>query len=182
VCSSDLEDTTYDAAADKGSVLTGDASALRLDSELPYLLSGRFSGAGRVQSLPEVGIHLKDDGTLQLNQEELQAKFAADPQAVQDFFTKKDVGFSARFGKLIEQLSGRDSSMLDQRSKALEGKISDNEARIDFMNKRLETQQERLYSQFYNMELAVGKLQSQLSVINSIKPLEPLTSSSNQSY
>ena len=176
------EDTTYDAAADKGSVLTGDASALRLDSELPYLLSGRFSGTGRVQSLPEVGIHLKDDGTLQLNQEELQAKFAADPQAVQDFFTKKDVGFSARFGKLTEQLSGRDSSMLDQRYQVLEQKIGDNEARIEFMSKRLEIQQERLYSQFYRMELAVGKLQSQMSVISSIKPLAPLMSSSNQSY
>ncbi len=172
------EDTAYDAAADKASVLTGDASALRLDSELSYLLSGRFFGAGRIQSLAEVGVHVKDDGTLELNQDELQAKFAADPQAVQDFFTKKDVGFSARFGKLTEQLSGRDSSMLDQRSKTLEQKISDNEARIEAMNKRLDAQQESLYLEFYNMELAVGKLQSQLSVINSIKPLDPLTISS----
>ena len=173
------DDTAYDAATDKGSVLTGDASALRLDSELSYLLSGRFLGAGRIQSLAEVGIHIKDDGTLELNQDELQAKFAADPQGVQDFFTKKDVGFSARFAKLTDQLSGRDFSMLDQRSKALEQKIGDNEARIEFMNKRLDAQQESLYLEFYRMELAVGKLQSQMSVINSIQPLEPLTSSSN---
>lgn len=178
------DDTAYDAAADKASVLTGDAAALRLDSELSYLLSGRFLGAGRIQSLAEVGIHVKDDGTLELNQDELEAKFAADPQAVQDFFTTKDVGFSARFAKLSDQLSGRDVSMLDERSKALEQKITDNQARIDAMTKRLDAQQESLYTEFYNMELAVGKLQSQLNVINSIQPLKPLTSwaSSQGSY
>jgi len=177
------DDTAYDAASDKGSVLTGDASALRLDSELSYFLSGRFFGAGRIRSLGEVGIHLKDDGTLELNQDELEAKFAADPQAVQDFFTTKDAGFSARFGKLADELVGRDVSMLDLRSKALQQKISDNEARIEAMTKRLAAQQESLYLEFYRMELAVGKLQSQMSAINSIKPLEPLTTSSNgQSY
>jgi hypothetical protein len=33
--------------------------------------------------------------------------------------------------------------------------------------------------QFYNMEIAIGKLQSNLSILDSIQPLQPLWSSSN---
>ena len=173
------DDTAYDAATDTRSVLTGDTSALRLDSELSYFLSGRIFGAGSIQSLAEVGVHVQNDGTLQFDQNELEAKFAADPQAVQDFFTTADAGFSAQFAKLTDALGGRDASMLDQRSKALDQRISDNQAQIDFMNKRLDAQQQRLYLEFYNMELAVAKLQSQQSAISQIQYIAPYYSSSS---
>ena len=118
-----------------------------------------------------MGIHVQNDGTLELNQDELEAKFAADPQAVQDFFTKPDVGFSARFGKLTDELAGGGISMLDQRSKAYSRRSATTRRRSTLMNKRLDAQQERLYMQFYNMELAVAKLQSQQSAIGSIQAL-----------
>ncbi len=175
------DDTVYDVQTNKGSVLTGDAAALRLDTELSYLLSSRFVGAGKVQTLAELGINLKDNGTLELDEAKLKARFAADPQAVQDFFTKKTTGFSAKLAQLIDRLSGRDVSLLDQRLKTLSLKIEESQARIDFLDKRLEVEQERLYMEFYRMELAVSKLQTQLTALEAFNPLEPWTSTSTSS-
>ena len=175
------DDTAYDASQDKKAVLTSDFSTLRLDADLGYFFSGRLSGAGRIQSMGEVGIHLKDDGTLEFNQDELSAKFASDPEAVQDFFTTKETGFSAKFAKLTDTLAGSDSSLLEQRSKALEQTITENKTRIEMMTARLTMQQDNLYMEFYRMEQAVAKLQSQQSAISSIQYIDTVTGNSSSS-
>ncbi len=115
------------------------------------------------------------------NQDEFDAKFDSDPQAVQDFFSKADTGFSAQFGKLVDSLAGKNSSMLDEENSALAQKISDNQARITFMNARLTAQENQLYTQFYNMEVAVSKLQSQQSAISQIQYIAPVDSSTSSS-
>ncbi len=170
--------TRYDAETDTRSVLTGDSAALRLDTDLSYLLSGRFRGAGPIQSLAEVGISLNDDGTLELDESKLQAKLEEDPQAVETFFSDEQFGLSARLEDLIERLSAEQSSLLAERLNALTRKIEQSQERIAFLNSRLDQQRERLYMQFYRMELAIGKMQSTLSAIEKIQPLAPLTARS----
>ncbi|MHB1036272.1 MAG: flagellar filament capping protein FliD [Pirellulales bacterium] len=171
--------TAYDAAQNKAEILAGDSSALRMGSELLSLLSGRFLGVGPIQALQTVGISLKDDGSLSLDQNKLKAKFAEDPDAVKKFFTDKDRGVSARFNKLLEQLAGEKNSLLTNRLGAIQHKIMDNQKRIDFMNERLESQRQRLLTDFYRMETAIGKLQNSLNAISSIAPLTPLYSTPN---
>jgi len=169
--------TAYDPEKDTRSVLTGNPTALRLDSELSYLLSGAFAGAGSIRSLAEVGVHFKDDGTLSFDASELRAKYAADPEAVAQFFAAEKFGVSAKFDKLLEELSGADASLLAHRLKTLNNKIDQNQDRIAFMEERLDVQRERLLLQFYRMEAAIGKMQSSLSALEAIQPLTPLTSS-----
>jgi flagellar hook-associated protein 2 len=166
--------TRYDPETNTGSILTGDPTALRLDMDLPYLLSGRFVGAGSIQSLRELGIILKDDGTLEFDESKLRARLAEDPAAVQRFFADEQNGLSARFGGLVERLSAEDHSLLGERLKALREKIEQNREKIAFLNARLDAQRERLYWQFYRMELVVGKLQASLSALEQIQPLAPL--------
>jgi flagellar hook-associated protein 2 len=172
--------TAYDQKTDSRSVLTGNPTALRLDSELSYLLSGAFAGAGSIRSLAEVGVRFQDDGTLSFNAAELRAKYAADPEAVAQFFTAEESGVSARFDKLLEQLGGADASLLAQRLRTLNDKIDRNQDRIKFMEDRLDVQRERLLLQFYRMEVAIGKMQSSLSALQAIQPLTPLTTSNSQ--
>ena len=173
-----LELTEFSAETGAGSVLTGDGTALRLDIDLSYLLSGRFQGVGSVDSLRQLGIDLKDDGTLQFDKAKLKTKYVQDPEAVKSFFAGEQFGLSAKFGDLLDQLSGEENSLLGQRLKALTSKIDQNEERVAFLNGRLDTQRERLYLEFYRMELVIGKLQSNLSVLDSIKPLPSLLASS----
>ena len=168
--------TKYDAEQNVKSVLTGDSAALRLDAELSQLFSSRMFGAGSIQSVAELGITLKEDGTLAYDEARLKAKFAADPKAVQEFFTKAESGFSARFEKLSDQLADPDNSLLSSRFDALRYKIEQNQQRVEFINTRLETQRERLLMQFYRMEIAIGKIQNNMGAIESIRPLPSMTS------
>lgn len=168
--------TAYDAETDTASVLTGDASALRLDIDLSRFLSGPISGAGPIRSLAEVGVGLNEDGTLRLDESKLKARFAADPKAVEEFFTADQFGLSERFNKLIDQLSDQNDSLLAGRLGTLRDKIARNEQRIEFLNARLDAQQERLLLQFYRMEVAIGKMQADLSALAALQPLAPITS------
>ncbi|HUT11158.1 MAG TPA: flagellar filament capping protein FliD [Thermoguttaceae bacterium] len=167
--------TRFDPETGKGSVLTGDGTALRLDLDLSALLSGRFFGAGSIQSLAEIGVDFKSDGTLAFDSSKLKLKFADDPSAVKAFFSTKGLGVSAKFSVLLEQLSGVDNSLLTNRADTLSNKIASNQQRIDFLNERLEAERERLYMEFYRLESAIAKIQNGLSVIDALKPLAPLT-------
>lgn len=166
-----LEYTKYDAETDTRAVLNGDATALRLDTELSYWLSGRFRGAGSIESLAELGVGMNDDGTLSFDPAALKARFADDPDAVKRFFTDETSGLSAKFHSLSQRLSGIDDSLLTSRYETLTRQIEDSEDRIASMDKQLETRRERLMQQFYQMELAIAKLQSNMSFLDSIKPI-----------
>ncbi len=168
--------TAYNAETDTRSILTGDSTALRLDTDLSYLLSGSFAGAGSIRSLAAVGVSFNDDGTLKFDQSKLKAKYAEDPDAVEAFFTTEDFGFAEKFDRLLERISGEEDSLLGYRIESLQNIIAENQQRIAWMNKRLEVEQERLLIQFYNMEIAIGKMQNSLSIVEALKPLTPLFS------
>jgi len=171
--------TAYNADTDQRSVLTADSTALRLDTELSDLLSGWFATSGAIHSLAEIGITLKDDATLELDEDQLKAAYAADPAGVKKLFAEEDVGVSAKFDQLIEQMSGESNSLLSSRIDALKDKIQRNQDRIDQMNKRLDAQKNRLYTQFYNAELAIAKLRSNLAALDSIQYIGDLISASS---
>ncbi|MEI8371719.1 MAG: flagellar filament capping protein FliD [Planctomycetota bacterium] len=168
-------DTAYDATTDTRATLTGDSTALQLDTQLSSLLSSGFYGNGSIQSLGEVGITLNTDGTLAFNQTTLENKYAADPAAVKQFFTTTDTGVSAQFNTLLEQFGGQTNSLMSSRLDALQQQIDDNKLRIDSINARLTVEQNRLYTSFYNMDIAIGKLKNSQSVINSLVGLTPYT-------
>lgn len=163
--------TKFDSTTGKGSILSGDPTAVRLDAELSRLLSGKIDGAGRLRTLGDVGIAINDQGQLNFDESKLRSAFAADPEAVQQFFTTPEKGFAARFKKTVDQLAGDDQSMLSRRIDALNRKISLNQERIDFMQKMLDSQRERMLLQFYNMELAIGRIKNNLTAIDSIQPI-----------
>jgi len=164
--------TAYDADGETTSILTGDATALRLDVDLPRLLSGSFSGAGSIRSLGELGLHLNDEGRLEFDRGKFEERYADDPEAVQQFFCTEDAGLAHKFTDLIDRLAGAGGSLLSGRLDVLDAKIETNEERIAKWEERLAAQEKRLYEEFYQMESAVAKLESYLSVINSIKPLD----------
>ncbi len=160
--------TAYDAENDVGSILTSDPTALRLESNLSGFLSGRFSGLGTIQSLAQIGIDIGTDGTLSFDSTALKELFETDREAVKAFFTTEKTGFAAKFDTLAEQLAGEDSSTLTNRYLVLGQKIEKNEAKVEWMDQRLEVQKERMLMEFANMELAIAKMQSNLDYLDSI--------------
>jgi flagellar hook-associated protein 2 len=164
-----LEDyTKYDTTTGKGSVLTGDSTALRLDTALSSLLSGQFTSNSQFQSLAALGLTLTDKGKLEFDQEKFEAAYAEDPQGVQEFFAASETGMANQLNSLIEQLAGEDNSTVSERLNALDSKISTNLERIEHMTDMLDKERTRLLTQFYKMELAVAKIQDSLTALDSI--------------
>jgi flagellar hook-associated protein 2 len=162
------EVTKYDTSQNQGAVLTGDSTVLRFDTDLSGLLSRQFVGAGKIQSLATVGVTFTQDGHLQYDDSVLTQAVASDPQAVKDFFTTKDTGFSAKLHAMIEQLSGTNNSAVSARLTSLEATIASNQTRIDRLNASLDAQRAILESQFYNMETAISQLQSSQQTLSSL--------------
>lgn len=270
--------TKFDEITGETGLLVGDSAALRLDVDLSRMLSGRFLGVGSIQSLAEVGLDLKADGTLSFDSAKLSKLFDKDPDAVAHFFTgnksgeigndygifvhertttlstsytnsvitvsvdhellneryaeepnvvvaylrslthggtleefgiavadgqvqidetvfqskyftdsifaeklkpQTTGGVSKLFADTIESLSGEDVSLLARRFVTLDSKLNTNEARIARMDGQLKLERERLYMNFYNMEIAIGKLQNNLYALDAIQPMTSITSSSS---
>jgi flagellar capping protein FliD len=147
-----------------------------VESELASLVTDRFFGAGSIRSLAEVGINVRDDGTLEFNETEFKEKYAADPDAVTAFFTTESLGVADKFNALIETLAGEGSSLLVNRAQALQQKIDVYQERANFLNERLDAERQRLLTHFYNLELAISKQQENITALSQIQALPPLTS------
>ena len=171
--------TKFDEGTGQSAVLQGDGAALRVQSDLSNLVTGRLFGASGIQSLAELGVGVNDDGSLTFDDTKFQTRYAQSSQGIKDFLSKADAGISDRFKKMIDQLAGAGHSLLIDRAKALDAKSATNAERITFLNLRLEAQRERLTLQFHRSELAISKIRNSLDAINAIVPLSYNNSNSN---
>ena len=71
--------TFYNETDNTKGALFGSLEALRVETELAGLLSGRIFGAGEIQSLGAIGITFRDDGRISFDPARLEQQFAADP-------------------------------------------------------------------------------------------------------
>ncbi|MDX1963980.1 MAG: flagellar filament capping protein FliD [Pirellulales bacterium] len=163
--------TAYNAETNTSAVLQGDGTTLRLENEVSRLVSGRFFGAGPIQSLQEIGVSLNDQGQLRLDESVLQAKLDSQPGDVQKFLKSTENGFAAKFDKLIEQLAGVGTSLLINRAGALTRKFDSNQTRVEFLNARLDRYKERLTLQFQRSELVISKLKANQTYLNTLSNL-----------
>jgi flagellar hook-associated protein 2 len=76
-----------------------------------------------------------------------------------------------RLDRLAETIAGESTSMLINRSNTLSGQVEFNTSRIEGMNTRLDAERERLLLQFYRMEEAIAKIQTNQAAINQIQPI-----------
>ena len=172
-----IEEHTFFSEADNNTgILFGSNETLRIESQLGRLFSDRYFGLGDVQSLEQLGIGLKGDGTLELDEGKLVAAFTDDPAAVEQFFTHKEKGFVAKLNAAADSLAGEGNSLLINRNESLARKIDINQERVASLSARLDRQRELLLRQFFAMESVIAGLQNSLTSIQSIAALPPLTS------
>ena len=142
------------------------------------MLTGRYLGLGNVQSLAELGVAIDDQGKLTFDKTKFQDRYAADPDAVESFFTDETLGFAEKADALLERLVGRDNSVLVNRAAAISQRLEDFNARIDTWTARLARQRERLLNEFFHIEEVVSRLQNNLTAIGQIQLIQPFTGNS----
>lgn len=170
-----IEELTYfDAESESTSILTGSHETLQIEMRLSRLMSSQFFGVGEIGSLSELGFTFKDDGQLELDKTKLKDKFAEDPEAVKQFFTHEELGFSAKFNETVESLAGEENSLLVGRSQTLQRKIERYGERVESYNERLERERERLLKYYHKLELSLSKIQASQSALASLSPQQPM--------
>lgn len=79
--------TAYNATDKQASVLTGDATARSIQTQLRSVLTTALTGVpGSYRTLSQVGVSFQADGTLAVDSGKLQAAVTADPQSVMALF------------------------------------------------------------------------------------------------
>lgn len=165
--------TTFNPQNQETGILFGSNEANRIESQLSALITSRVPGVGKFTSLQQLGFNFQENGKIEFDSLKMRDAFEADPQAVEDFFLTETRGFAEKVFKLTEQFAGRDTSLLVTRARTLQSRSDQNLERIKRMNERLDRKSEQLLRQFYNLELTIGKLQSNIDAVNSIKYISP---------
>ncbi|MBX3421467.1 MAG: flagellar filament capping protein FliD [Pirellulaceae bacterium] len=165
--------TVFDAQSNQVGLLFGSNIAIRMDLAYSRLLTGsiRSGSGGAIQSLPELGIRLNDRGRLTFDKQQFEQVLENNPGAVQDFFTNTENGFARRAKAVADSLASIESGSLLARNNSLQQTIEQNATRIQSMDLRLDRERTRLLQQFYNMEQAISRLQSNMTSVNQLQSL-----------
>lgn len=167
------EVTFFDSASNQVGLLFGSTETLRIQNGYSRLLTSRIPG-GSIQSLGQVGVRLDENGKLQVNETKLKEAIAEDPDGVEQFFNRQDpiteenIGLIGRLSELGDRYAASDGGMLINKTVTLSEQLQRNNERVDSYNVRLEDQRERLLQNYYAMEEAIGKIQSNASYADSI--------------
>lgn len=179
--------TRYDAESQTRSVLTGDQTAHRVRRRLLNMVTGSVAGLSPVLSrLSAAGITLSGGDSLRFDEQAFRETLERDPEAMIALFTHEEIGEDGErvvtgFGGLIKddiaRLTSADIGVIPIREESIresERLLSD---RISQMEVLLGRRRERLLSDFYAMESALARLQSQQMVLSQLAILTVPTGS-----
>lgn len=151
--------TAYDPESKAAAILTGDATARGLQSQLRNAMGAVFGGSGGVSTLSEIGISFNRDGSLSVNSSKLDAALNNPDKNVAGFFTGKD-GAEGFAGALSSRLAGYldTGGLLDTRTQGLNGSVKALDRQRETLINRLEMVEQRYRSQFTALDALVGSM------------------------
>lgn len=150
--------TKVTKVGEDGKPLTG---GLVGDSSVRNILSGLQNelispANGDVRLLSQLGITTKQDGTLEINEDNLKAALDENFDAVGKFFTG-DEGLMTRLSARVEGFN-QTGGILAQRVSGLEASNADVKSQREALALRVKSMTDRLYSQFNAMDSMVAQL------------------------
>ncbi len=161
-------DTAFDSTTNSTGLLMGDATAQQIQSNIYEAMDTVVKGAGKYQTLADIGITVGDGAQLSFDSSKFQAAYAADPTAVQNLFTQATTGIGAVINTSLTQLVDPVSGTITLQTQTLEQKNTDFQTEITTLNQVIADKQSQLELQFANMEEVLANLQSQQSALGSL--------------
>lgn len=200
VISSMANSTRYDPDTGDRGALLGDGLLLGLRGGLfSSIQSSNFGFSDSINRLGQAGVTVGSEGKLEFDADTFREALAADPQAVEDLFSRRtidtdtpqdddlpdgvtinDPGAEDTYSEmgvmvLIEEFTKNYTDSIDgiltARSQSLDTQILSQRDRIDDLQANLDRQRAALEQQFIAMEQALAQLQSQQSALSSLTQL-----------
>jgi flagellar hook-associated protein 2 len=176
----------FDAETETRGALLGDPTAARVRSDLYRTLQQAAPGVEtQFRYLFEVGIHVGQDGAIELDEARFKDAYEQDPEAVENLFaafesegstteevvpgvtvnrvdiTYTKLGFGGLFDQAIEKLTNSEDGTVTFADERFQELIDSANERIERIDERLEVKRERLERQFVAMEMVLAQLQAQ---------------------
>ncbi|APX92780.1 flagellar hook protein [Halomonas sp. 1513] len=159
--------TAFNGEEGEAGPLIGDSTVRAIESSLRNDLAAGVTQDDELSLLSDMGLSLTVDGTLELDEQQLDSVLANDPGGVASFFAGDDdtAGLAGRLAGTTEQLLRSNG--------ALEGSINSAETRIDSLGDRFErTEQtidqtiERYRSQFVQLDGMLAQMNQTSSYLS----------------
>ncbi|MBN2210465.1 MAG: flagellar filament capping protein FliD [Sedimentisphaerales bacterium] len=113
---------------------------------------------------------------LTFDEDAFRDAYAADPEGVEEMFTKTTVGVGDYIADRLEKLASTTfSSTMKNRVEGMNTQVKLYQDRIEGLENLLARKETRLYNQFYAMETALAQLQSQQSAISQLSSIAAST-------
>lgn len=143
------QEFTYTGSSATAGVLSGDSSLTMIQSSLLQKMSATLSGNTGVQSLSDLGITMNNDGTLTLNQTELDNTISNNFSAVQSFFkNSSSTGFAQTLDSYLQTQTDPTTGSLQMDYESLQQSDNDLTRQINDMEARITAQQASITDEF----------------------------------
>lgn len=158
--------TSYDAEAEEGGVLQGEAIANGINRTLRSTLGDNF-GDGAIRNLSELGIQIDSEGKMTFDESAAENALNSDSQAVRDFIADPTDGLSRQVDAALKPYLEFDG-IFDNRTDSINRSLDRIDEQRDSIDRRMERYQESLTKQFTAMDQMVQSMQSSASYLSRI--------------
>jgi len=160
--------TDYDAEEDKGAILQGDSTAMRLQMRLRELVTSRVKETGDYQSLSSIGIEVDRDGVMSIDNSKFEEALENSPEEVTNLFRAESEsegydGMAVRMDSYLDQLMQSNTGLIPRRLDLYDNQIEGLNDDIEDVQRKVEMTRERYVQQFAAMEEAISEMQQQQS-------------------
>lgn len=150
--------TSFDPETGEAGELLGDSTMRMAESRLRSVLSGGVE-SGDFQMLHDVGISLRVDGTLEIDESRLDDAIANESQAVMDFFAGDgdSMGLAGKLDSALDQMLGS-QGLMDNAVSGAENRLQSLHVRHEQMEKSIEQTIERYRVQFGQLDGMIAEM------------------------
>jgi flagellar hook-associated protein 2 len=164
--------TEYDEEEEKGAVLQGDATAMRLQTRLRSLVSSKIKDTGDFKTLSSVGIEIDRDGVMSFDKSKFTEALNQSSEEVMSIFNGESDsdgfdGMAVRMDSYLDQLMQSNTGLIPRRLDFYDTRIDSLNDDIEDVERKVEMTRERYVEQFAAMETAISEMNQQMSWMQS---------------
>jgi len=196
------EYTKYDSETEQAGVLLGSMQTDLIRNRLYSAVRQSLSNVGDLQRLSQVGISMGSGAKLQFNEEAFRDLYSKDPESIETFFSTFDqkgynaavakgganvdkfysqtnMGFGYVVDHVLDLLTRNNDGVVSHLMDSYDSRKELLTDRVAYLTDRNSKKEQRLYNQFYSMELALSKMQGMQSALSSFTSIQPMTTNTS---
>src|SRR6056297_299959 len=160
--------TEYDEEEEKGAVLQGDSTAMRLQTRIRSLVSSKIKDTGDFKTLSSVGIEIDRDGVMSFDKSKFTDALDQSSEEVMSIFNGESEtdgfdGMAVRMDSYLDQLMQSNTGLIPRRLDFYDTRIDSLNDDIEDVERKVEMTRERYVEQFAAMEEAISEMNQQMS-------------------